>query len=104
MNTSIDTFDAAQVHIWQIDDMEWWIGTGTRDQIRDALIEEYGEAFEEGEHSLELVSDDALDTLKFHYSGEDDPDCMLTRSFREQLAIEIAEGVEEPRMFACAEW
>lgn len=100
-----DDFDPTQVHIWAINDMEWWIGPGTREQIRASVIEQYGEVFEEEPDDYpELLSDEALDTLKFCYSGEDNFDCTLVRTFREQLAKEIAEGVESPRMFACEDY
>jgi len=98
-------FDPSQVHIWAINDMEWWIGAGTREQIREAVIEEYGDVFEEpNDQYPEVIASSALDTLKVSYSGEDNIDCTLVRTFREQLAIEIADGIDRPRMFACEEW
>ena len=102
---NVDDFDPTQVHIWAINDMEWWIGAGTREQIREAVTEEYGEVFEDGDDEYpKVLSDDALDVLKFCYSGEDNFDCTLVRTFREQLAIEVADGLDAPRMFACEEW
>jgi hypothetical protein len=42
-----DNFDPTQVHIWAINDMEWWIGAGTAEQIKTAVIEQYGDVFED---------------------------------------------------------
>lgn len=105
MTTNQADFDPTQVHIWAIDDIEWWIGAGTREQIRDAVIAEYGDMFDENDDQYpEVLSDSALDSLKFCYSGEDNFDCTLTRSFREQLTIEVAEGIDRPRFFAGEDW
>jgi hypothetical protein len=98
-----DNFDPTQVHIWAIDDIEWWVGAGTREQIKLAVVEAYGDVFEGDDQYPELVSDSDLDSLMFNYSGAEEIDRTLTRSFREQLAIEIADGGDMPRMFACTE-
>lgn len=93
------------VQIFAMNDMEWWIGEGTLEQMRDAYRECCGDDCMEGGEFPRVLDDSELDSLKFYYGDEDEPfDDSKIRTFREQLDIEIAEGVVEPRMFACTEW
>lgn len=91
------------VRIFYMNDMEWWIGSASPEEMRDAFIEEYGEdAWSGFDNDIPRpLSDSELDSTPFCY---DEDDLSKSRTFREQLAIEVAEGVPEPRMFACTEW
>ncbi len=84
--------------IFQIDDMEWWIGEDA-ESVLAAVKNETGmddddlEAFQE-------VNEDGLDRLKFTDTDEDEKPIGNPRTFREQLAIEAAAGGKFPRLFA----
>ena len=97
-------FDPTQVHIWEINDIEWWIGAGTREDIRAAVIDTYGDVFEDDDEYPQVLSDAAIDSLNYYYGDEEQVDKTLIRTFREQLAIEVADGLDAPRMFACEDW
>lgn len=101
-----DSSTSLPVRIFQMDDcIEWWIGAATPEQMRDAYRDAYGdESLDDGDDLPRPLSDNELDVLRFYYGPEDAaPDIVQTRTFREQLAIELAAGVPEPRMFACEE-
>jgi hypothetical protein len=95
-----------KIQIFEMDDTEWWIGMGTPEQMRAAFLEEYGDdAYTDAEAMPRPLTDKELDTLRY-FTGEEDeqPTKEKTITFREQLAIETAAGVAEPRMFASTEW
>lgn len=96
-----------EIQIFQMDDTEWWIGAGTPEEMLAAFIEEYGEdAFPVEREMPRPLTDKELDSIPFHYDYDEETgvDKKKIRTFREQLAIEIAEGVPAPRMFASTEW
>lgn len=88
----------AQMKIFQIDDMEWWIGPDA-DSVRAAVQDETGMSDEDLEDFQE-VSDEDLDRLKFTDTDEDEHPIGKPRTFREQLAIEAVAGGKFPRLFA----
>ncbi|WP_434990092.1 hypothetical protein [Xanthomonas melonis] len=92
------TIESTQMKIFQIDDMEWWIGQDA-ETVRAAVQNEQGRTEEELEDFQE-VSDESLDLLKFQDTDEDERPISAPRTFREQLAIEVAEGGQFPRLFA----
>lgn len=116
--SQLDRYDAAiarfqpdkwgdEMKIWQINDMEWWIGEGTPESILAAYMEEYGVSHEdatgdEDEFPYEL-SDGALDGLKFQDCDEDERPTGIVRTFREQMDVEIERGGKFPRLFAASE-
>ncbi len=84
--------------IFAINDCVWWIGKTLEECVSDYEAE-YGDDIEEARE----LEDGELDSLKFVDIDEDERRGE-SRSFREQLAIEIAEGGHFPRMFATSEW
>lgn len=81
----------ATMKIFQIDDMEWWIGQDA-ESVLDAVKAETG------------MDDEHLDHLKIQGTDEDERPIGEPRTFREQLAIEVAEGGGFPRMFAAEDY
>ena len=81
-----------------INDCEWYVGESV-----EACVKDYRENIESNpdysDEARELTEED-MDLLKF----EDDDLSGTHRTFREQLAIEIAEGGVFPRMFASTEY
>ena len=98
---------ALPIRIFQMNDfVEWWIGAATPEQMRDAYRAEYGDDTLDDDDDLPRpLEDDELDRLRFYFGPEDSaPTAESTRSFREQLAVEVEVGVPVPRMFASEEW
>lgn len=86
--------------IFQLNDCDWWIG-----ESLEACIDAYQATIdEEGveDEAHELCAEE-LDRLIFSDCDEDEKPTGAKRTFREQLAIEIAAGGEFPRMFASTE-
>ena len=88
----------ADMHVFQMDDCEWWIGP-SRCACLWAFAREY-----DTEVSSEEIAEDApplseqqLSDLPFYADGES------ARTFADQLAIERAKGGEFPRLFATTE-
>lgn len=100
--------ETGEIAVWQISDMEWWIGAGTRESILATYMEATGVTHEEATGSVndwpEPLTPAALDELKFIDSDEDEKPIGPPRTFREQLAIEVAQGGQFPRLFACYDW
>lgn len=91
-----------RITVWNMgDDVEWWIGAGPATAIAAAYQEAYGE---DAECDPEELTEEALDTLKYSDCDENERPTGVVRTFREQLAIEIAEGGEFPRLFAASGW
>lgn len=88
--------------IFKIDDCEWWIGADA-ESVRAAVVDQYGYTDEDLEDFSEL-SDAELDTFKFVDTDEDERPISEPRTFREQMAIEVAQGGSFPRMFAAEEY
>lgn len=90
------------MNIYQINDCDWWIGESLDDCILD-YIGNYCdvEGVDDDAHEL---TDVELDTLLFIDVDEDEVPTGIKRTFREQLAVEIAAGGDFPRMFASTEY
>ncbi|HLO65306.1 MAG TPA: hypothetical protein VK165_20275 [Azonexus sp.] len=88
--------------IFQMNDCDWWIGESLAACTAD-IIEYTGDpdCVEFDAHEL---TDHELDTLIFTDCDQDEVPTGMKRTFREQLAIEIAAGGKFPRMFACTEY
>ncbi|WP_198173690.1 hypothetical protein [Lysobacter soli] len=101
------TADTLPITVWQINDMEWFAGAGTPESILAWYMEEHGLSHEDAtgdEDELpRALSDHELDTLKFQDCDENERPTGIVRTFREQLAIEVAEGGTFPRLFASTE-
>jgi hypothetical protein len=88
--------------VFRVDDYEWWIGDCEPEQVLEAYLKSAYTTREEhlDEHGLPRpLTDEELDGLDYWIDevGE------LTRTFREQLALDIEGGVPEPRLFASTE-
>lgn len=82
----------------QINDYEWWVGVGSVEQVLQSYMAERGEDREEatgGEKEFPRVLTSAeLDQLTYWDAAGG------VRTFREELAIQCAIGVNQPRFFA----
>lgn len=87
--------------IYRMNDCDWWVGESL-DACKADYIEECGDP-ESVEDARELT-DEELDRLKFTDTDEDEVPIGEKRSFREQLAREVAQGGTFPRMFASTEF
>ncbi|WP_414554786.1 hypothetical protein [Stenotrophomonas forensis] len=90
--------DTAPIKIFAVTESEWWLGTDLASVVK-AAQEEYGLVDEDVADAVELVDAD-LDSLNFSDSDEDGRPTGQKRTFREQLAIEVAAGGSFPRLFA----
>lgn len=88
--------------LFQMNDCDWWIGETISDCIKDCIAE-YGCDLDDFDDAREL-DDLELDSLIFTDDDEDGVRAGEKRTFREQLAIEVAKGGEFPRMFASTEF
>lgn len=88
--------------VFEINDCDWWIG-----ESLESCIQDYRDNVDDDpictEDARELT-DEELDTLKFTVCDENERPTGEKITFREQLAIEISEGGEFPRMFASTEY
>lgn len=84
--------------IFNLDDVEFWIGESLESCVDEAM-RTCGTDAEDYESAHEL-SDADLDRMKFQDTDEDDRPLGEPRTFREQMAREIAEGGAFPRLFA----
>lgn len=90
---------AAAIKVFALDDCDWWAGESLEACIAAARQQCGAEAYEDAETEGCLVGADAMQQLKFT------PDEGGSwRTFAEQLAIEVADGGEFPRLFASTEW
>ncbi len=88
--------------VFEVNDCDWWIG-----ESLEACVKDYRENVEDSPEYTEdarEVTEDELDSLKFSVSDDGETLSGQKRSFREQLAIEIAKGGKFPRMFASTEY
>ncbi|QNH21197.1 hypothetical protein HEP73_02109 [Xanthomonas sp. GW] len=88
--------------IFRIDDCDWWIGEDA-ESVLAAVKDETGMEAEDLEDFHE-ISDDDMDRLKFVDTDEGERTIGDPRTFRQQLAIEVAQGGNFPRMFATTEF
>lgn len=100
--------NSGDIQIWSINDEEWWIGVGPKEAILAAYMDAYGVSHEAATGDIETwpepLTDNELDTLMFQDSNDDERPVGNPRTFREQLAIEIEEGGDFPRLFAGSEY
>lgn len=90
--------------VFCVHDVEWWIGNSA-ESVLQAVIEEYGYTEDDIEpNDVEEVEDATLDELKFADADENEWPTGVVRTFREQLAIELAEGGRFPRLLVSEEW
>ncbi len=88
--------------IIEMNDCDWWIG-----ESLDACVKDYQEHCDSDPSYTEdarEVTEEELDSLNFAICDENERKTGQKRTFREQLAIEIAAGGEFPRLFASTEY
>lgn len=90
--------DTAPIKIFAVTESEWWMGTDLAAVVKAAQVER-GLVDKDVADAVELIDSD-LDSLNFADSDEDGRLTGQKRTFREQLAIEVAAGGSFPRLFA----
>lgn len=88
--------------VCEINDCEWWIGESLEACVKD--YREHAEAWPEYYEDARELTEEELDRLHFTETDENEVPTGIKRTFREQLAIEIAAGGTFPRMFATTEY
>ena len=86
----------------QLNDCDWWIG-----ESLDACVQDYRSNIEDDPEYTEdarELTDAELDGLIFVDTDEDERPLGTKRTFREQLALEVAAGGKFPRLFASTEY
>ncbi|WP_345853574.1 hypothetical protein [Shewanella algae] len=88
------------MNVYQMNEDEWWIGESLQ-----ACIEDYIEYSGDPEYIQDAgeLDESELSSFIFFTDEKDENDEWIKRTFKEQLAIEIANGGEFPRMFAMRE-
>lgn len=88
--------------IIEMNDCDWWIG-----ESLVACVKDYQDNIEDSpgytQDARELTEEE-LDSLKFSLRDENERPTGQKRTFREQLAIEVAQGGDFPRLFASTEY
>lgn len=88
--------------ICQLNDCDWWIGESL-EACKADYIAETGDPDTVDDDAHELTEAE-LERLTFVDCDENERPIATKRSFREQLAIEVANGGTFPRMFASTEY
>lgn len=96
-----------EIKIFKLDDCTWWAGADLESCIVDAM-REYGLPRDEvADPDAHELSGEELDRLKF-VDGDDpinaDGTPGGTRSFRDELARQVARGDAFPQFFASTEY
>lgn len=86
------------MNVYELNDDYWWVGPSL-EACKAGYP--YPEDIDDEAHEL---SDAELDGLKFMVCDENETPTGEVRSFRQQLAIELAEGGEFPRLFASTDY
>lgn len=90
------------MQVFEMDDVEWWIGPSYRACLAAQLLNNGGEvSAEDWARELEPLTAERLAELT--YQDDDGPD-RVERSFAEQLAIERQRGGTFPRCFASTDF
>ena len=98
-----------QVLIVAVNDCELWIGESVEACVA-AAAKEYGHDDSNDPSDMEqykdayALNDEQLDRLRYVDADENEQPTGETRTFREQLAREVAEGGEFPRLFAATDY
>jgi len=82
------------MQVIRLNDWEWWVGASV-EEVTTAYLEEGGdESYLDDPHP---EPEEKMQSLTYVDYDEE------RRSFAEQLEIEVANGGDFPRMFACTE-
>ncbi len=95
------------MHIYQLNDIEWWMAPSLGDAIT-ATIHLTGLAREDVvDETCHQLTDAELDTLRYTDADEpgteEPPEGWPSRTFREELALRVAAG-DGASLFATSEW
>lgn len=90
------------MQIFRINDCDWWIGGSLNACISDYIANYGGE--EHVDDDAGALTEAELDSLIFTDIDGSENGPPIKRTFREQLAIEIAAGGQFPRIFATTEF
>lgn len=90
-----------RVHIYKLNDFEWWAGPNLA-----ACIADWKEQTSQDDEQLDdprQLTEEELDRLMFSHTDEDETP-YRKQSFRAELAEQIAAGVSFPSFFATTEY
>ena len=93
--------DSSPWAVFAMNDCDWWVARSLDEAIASYFeaIGDDNQKMTDGAHEL---SETDLDRLQFTDPGRDQQD-PVRRSFREELARRVAEGIRGPGMFASTE-
>lgn len=96
------------VRVYQVNDMEWWAGDCTAEELLDFYMNHTGCTREESTGDANGLPQEldaaALDALKVRYFDSDDGPTGEMITFREHLNNLIGQGQEFPCLFAVEGW
>ena len=94
-----------QIKVWRVNEYEWWAGTDL-ESIRAAYKEHTGidPDSDEGFDNPHELSEKSMNEMRYCYNEDGYFSEAETRSFREQLDLDIAGGVKFPCYFAGTEY
>ena len=95
--------DVAQptINIYSMDNCTWYAAESEQSAIAAYAADTGTDA---SDMEVFEVSELAMDSLKYPDCDENETPAGVVRTFREQLAIEVAAGTHFPCLFACTEY
>ncbi len=109
-NTERDSMNATPIRVFVMNDMEWWAGACTPEEMLAYYMHETGVTREEAlgdddPNALpEPLTDEQMDKLRIAEVDENERPTGQRPTFREALDAMIAAGQEFPCLFASTEW
>ena len=98
----------SNVAVFEMNDCDWWAGTGSAEDILKAYMEATGlsreQATDDDEGLPRKLSEEELDSLSFALDSEEGERSGEKITFRERLQMLIQSGQEFPCLFASTEY
>ena len=91
------------IKVFQLDDCDWWAGETLADCIAEARRQCGADSYPDAEQEGRELAPEAMQRL-IYVDDSDGAQTPVRRTFAEQLAREVAEGGEFPRLFASTEY
>lgn len=96
------------IRVFQMNDMEWWAGEGTPEEMLAAYMAETGvsreEATDDPDGLPSPLTDEEMESEMMVETDDDDQPTGRKTSFRAVLDGMIASGQKFPCLFACTEY